>query len=135
MIPIVCVDDSMGMLFNNRRQSKDIVLTTKIIEMSNISRLLISEFSRSLFDTFDSNILLINNNFLDIADTGDFCFVENYSLYPYLDKIEKLIVFKWNREYPSDFSLDIDLSQWSLITTTNFKGNSHEKITMEVYKK
>ena len=51
------------------------------------------------------------------------------------DKIEKLIVFKWNREYPSDFSLDIDLSQWSLISTTDFKGNSHEKITMEVYKK
>ena len=134
MIPIVCVDDSMGMLFNNRRQSRDKVLINKIIEMSNISRLLIGEFSRSLFDTFDINMLLINDDFLNIAGNGDFCFVENYQLSPYIDKIEKLIIFKWNRKYPSDFSLDLNLSEWSLITTSNFKGSSHEELTMEVYK-
>jgi len=135
MIVMVCVDDSLGMLFNNRRQSRDKVLINKIIEMSNISKLWINEFSRPLFDSFESQIMLINDDFLDVADKGDYCFVENRSLSPHIDKIEKLVVFKWNREYPSDFSLDIDLSQWSLISTTDFKGNSHEKITMEVYKK
>lgn len=135
MIVMVCVDDSLGMLFNNRRQSRDKVLISKIIEMSNISKLWINEFSRPLFDSFESQIMLINDDFLDVADKGDYCFVENRSLSPYIDKIEKLVVFKWNREYPSDFSLDIDLSQWSLVSTTDFKGNSHEKITMEVYKK
>lgn len=135
MIVMVCVDDSLGMLFNNRRQSRDKVLISKIIEMSNISKLWINEFSRPLFDSFESQIMLINDDFLEVAGKGDYCFVENCSLSPYIDKVEKLIVFKWNREYPSDFSLDIDLSQWSIISTTDFKGNSHEKITMEVYKK
>ncbi len=132
---IVCVDDSFGMLFNNRRQSKDIVLTNRIIEMSNLTRLWIGEFSRSLFETLEPHILFIDDGFLDKAEAGDFCFVENCNLTPYIDKIEKLIVFKWNRDYPSDFSLDIDLADWKLVSTTDFKGNSHKEITMEVYKR
>ncbi len=135
MIVMVCVDNSLGMLFSNRRQSRDKVLINKIAEMSCISRLFINEFSRPLFESFESQIIIVNDDFLEMANNGDYCFVENCSLAPYIEKIEKLIVYKWNREYPSDFSLDIDLSQWSLISTTDFKGNSHDKITMEVYKK
>jgi hypothetical protein len=132
MIVIVCVDNSLGMLFNNRRQSRDSVLISKIIEMSASKRLLISEFSSSLFDGLNA---VVNERFLDIAEDGDFCFVENCTLSPYVDKIEKLIVFKWNRDYPSDFCLDLDLSQWALISNLDFEGSSHEKITMEVYEK
>ena len=132
---IVCIDDSFGMLFNNRRQSKDIVLTNRIVEMSNLTRLWIGEFSRSLFEGLDPHIMFIDDGFLEKAEPGDFCFVENLNLTPHIDKIEKLIVFKWNRNYPSDFSLDIDLSDWKLVSTTDFKGNSHKEITMEVYKR
>jgi len=132
---IVCVDDSLGMLFNNRRQSKDIVLTNKIVEMSNLSRLWIGEFSRSLFDGLDPHIMFIDDGFLEKADKGDYCLVENCHLTPYIDRIEKLIVFKWNRSYPSDFSLDLSLSDWNLVSTSDFKGNSHKEITMEVYKR
>lgn len=132
---IVCIDDSFGMLFNNRRQSKDIVLTNRIVEMSNLTRLWIGEFSRSLFEGLDPHIMFIDDEFLDKAEAGDYCFVENCLLTPHIDKIEKLIVFKWNRSYPSDFTLDIDLSKWNLVSTTDFKGNSHKEITMEVYKR
>ena len=132
---IVCVDDSLGMLFNNRRQSRDSVLIDRVIEMCDKSRLWIGEFSRSLFSTFDCPIMIINANFLNEAVAGDYCFVENVHLTPFIDKIEKLIVFKWNRSYPSDFCLDIDLSKWSLVSSNDFKGSSHEEITMEVYKR
>lgn len=132
---IVCVDDSLGMLFNNRRQSRDSVLINRVIDMCDKSRLWIGEFSRSLFSTFDCPIMIINDNFLNVAGAGDFCFVENVHLTPFVDKIERLIVFKWNRDYPSDFSLDVDLSEWSLVSSNDFKGSSHEEITMEVYKR
>ena len=131
----VCVDDSFGMLFNNRRQSRDIVLTNKLVEISGSSKLWISEFSKSLFSDFDNPNIIINDNFLEKAEDGDFCFVENKALSSYVDKIEKLIVFKWNRSYPSDFTLDVDLSSWKLIRIVDFEGNSHEKITMEEYEK
>lgn len=134
MIAIVCVDDSLGMIFNNRRQSRDIVLTQKIVELVSSSRLLINEFSRTLFASFNSDNIIVDDNFLEAAGCGDFCFVENQHLTPYVDKIEQLIVFKWNRSYPSDFSLDLELSKYILTDSLEFEGNSHDKITMEVYK-
>lgn len=135
---IVCVDDSRGMLFNRRRQSKDIVLTkrvTALAEASEDSRLWIHPFSLSLFAGIDCRQLVADEAFLDKAGKGDFCFVENCGLLGHADKIEELYVFKWNRTYPSDFSLDLDLSGWKLAATEGFAGNSHEKITMEVYGK
>ena len=52
-----------------------------------------------------------------------------------MDRLEKLIVFRWNRKYPADFWLDADLRDWKLIEAEEFPGNSHEKITQETYVK
>ncbi len=132
---IVCVDNSMGMLFNNRRQSKDIAVTDKIKNLTQGSHLWINEFSRSLFLEFEADRLTVDNDFLLKAKSTDYCFVENCTLKEYDEKIEKLLVFKWNRDYPYDFSFDIDLSECKLNSTEDFVGNSHEKITLEVYSK
>ena len=51
------------------------------------------------------------------------------------DKITEIIVYRWNRDYPADLFLDIDLKDWELAETAEFAGNSHEKITREVYRK
>ena len=70
------------------------------------------------------------------AEKGDFCFVEGESLLPYEEKIESIVLFKWNRDYPSDKKADIDLSNgWVLTQAEDFAGSSHEKKTMEIYKK
>jgi hypothetical protein len=50
-------------------------------------------------------------------------------------KIEKIIVFWWNRHYPSDRKFDLDLSKWNKVSEEEFAGYSHEKITKEVYEK
>ena len=52
-----------------------------------------------------------------------------------VDRLEKLIIFRWNRKYPADFWLDVDLGDWKLIEAEEFPGNSHEKITQETYVK
>ena len=130
---IVCVDNSLGMLFNNRRQSRDSVVINKILEISEGDRLLICEFSRSLFS--DGCNCVVDNDFLLNAENGDFCFVENRHLLPYEDKIEKLFIFKWNRDYPGDFFVDITLDRWKLLSASEFEGNSHKSITLEVYSK
>ena len=44
-----------------------------------------------------------------------------------------MIVFKWNRVYPKDFEFELDLSKWKLAESSEFKGSSHDNITMEVY--
>lgn len=132
---ILCIDDNFGMMFNKRRLSKDITLTKKIVEITKNSKLWLNKHSYALFEQLDTSNINVDENFLAEAANGEFCFVEDKELKPYEKWIEKLIVFRWNRSYPADQTLDIDLSKWRLSETNEFEGNSHEKITMEVYVK
>ncbi|MFQ9511320.1 MAG: ribonuclease Z [Lachnospiraceae bacterium] len=131
---IVCLDDNGGMLFNQRRQSRDRIVTADILSTTSASRLLISSFSEKLFEN-SINKPIADDNFLSIAGKGDFCFVENRKLAEYEKDINTIIVYRWNRMYPSDFTFDLNLAQWKLISAKEFTGYSHKKITKEVYEK
>ena len=50
-------------------------------------------------------------------------------------QIEKLIVFGWNRTYPFDFKLDLELDRMDKTAEEEFAGYSHEKITLSHYEK
>lgn len=135
MIVIVCVDNNLGMMFNNRRQSRDIEVVKKIIEFTKGSSLWMNKYSYELFEELDCNRINIDSGFLSETANGEYCFVENIDLEPYEKWVEKIIVFRWNTVYPSDHELDIDLGSWQLLESSEFVGKSHEKITMEVYVK
>lgn len=134
MIVILCLDDKKGMMFNNRRQSKDKFVIQDILKLVDGKKLFISSYSESLFQGLESN-LIIDDNFLNNVAKEDYCFVENNNLKDFSEKIEKIIVYKWNRIYPSDLKLEITIQDWNLIGRFEFVGNSHDKITREVYVK
>ena len=134
MIVILCLDDKKGMMFNNRRQSKDKFVIQDILKLVDGKKLFISSYSESLFQGLESK-LIIDDNFLNNAAEEDYCFVENNNLKDFAEKIEKIIVYKWNRIYPSDLKLEITIQDWNLIGRFEFVGNSHDKITREVYVK
>ena len=122
------------MLFNHRRLSRDRRVCEKILDYSNEKELWMNAYSRKLFtDLTDINSIQVDEEFLDKSQS--ICFVENQDITPYLPKIDTLVLFQWNRDYPADFFFTVDLSQWNLISTEDFEGTSHEKITMEVYEK
>ena len=133
MTVISCVDIKMGTMFNNRRQSQDSVLRKRVLEISKEAKLWMSPYSEKQFEENDNGNICVADNFLVAADNEDYCFVEGISFAPCLDKIDHIIIYKWNRDYPSDKTLDVDLSEWYLESTFDFKGSSHEKITEEVY--
>ena len=134
MIVILCLDDKKGMMFNNRRQSKDKFVIQDILKLVDGKKLFISSYSESLFQGLESK-LIIDDNFLNNAAEEDYCFVENNNLKDFSEKIEKIIVYNWNRIYPSDLKLEITIQDWNLIGRFEFVGNSHDKITREVYVK
>ena len=134
MIVSLCLDDKKGMVFNNRRQSKDKFVIQDILKLVDGKKLFISSYSESLFQGLESK-LIIDDNFLNNAAEEDYCFVENNNLKDFSEKIEKIIVYKWNRIYPSDLKLEITIQDWNLIGRFEFVGNSHDKITREVYVK
>ncbi len=46
---IVCLDDKNGMMFNNRRQSRDKILIENMLELCKDKKLYTSEYSSKLF--------------------------------------------------------------------------------------
>lgn len=135
MIAIVCLDDKNGMSFNHRRQSRDVCLRTWMMEMTRGSRLWMSDYSAGQFSEKEREGIWVSNSFLEKAGEGDYVFVEDDALAPYERKVEKLVVFRWNRVYPGDRYFDLDLTggQWHKAETRDFPGKSHKRITMEVY--
>lgn len=127
---IACVDNNMGVAFNNRRQSRDRCLINQIL--SEITgNLIIESYSTALFP---ADRVSVKNDILKETKAGEWCFSEKRSLKGYEDRIEKLMLCRWNRDYPADMHLDLDLNGWRLLSVEEIAGSSHEKITMEVWK-
>lgn len=131
---VVCLDDGNGILFNKRRQSKDSILRQRLLERSRGSVLWMNAYSAAQFAEMSDSIR-VNEDFLSKAGEGEYCFVENLDVAPFADRINQVIVYKWNRKYPADtrFPMELFTSRWKLIESTEFAGSSHERITEEVY--
>lgn len=125
MILITCIDNRNGIMFNKRRVSKDALLIERLKGITKENKIYVSEYSKPLFDGFDNLVLSIEN-----LTNNDFYFLEDED---YTGNIDKIIIYKWNRDYPADKYFDIDLSSYELISTQDFQGSSHDLITEEIY--
>ena len=124
MILIACVDDNFGLMFNNRRQSKDRVVIQRIVEIIRDNPIYMSIYSKELFE--GENIVISNEN-------PEFYFLENEEINDF-SNIEKIILFHWNRIYPNDRKFDLPKA-FKEVSKTEFEGYSHEKITEVHYEK
>ena len=127
---IVCLDDRNGMTFLGRRQSQDALLRRDLLAYVAGSTLSMNAYSAAQFEAGSP---------ISTAEQPAACgywFVENLPVEPLLP-LEELVIYRWNRHYPSDkkFPLALALEGLQLAHTAHFPGSSHEKITREVYKK
>lgn len=131
---LVAVDKNGGIMFNNRRVSQDSVLRTKIMEICGDSPLYMSEYSAKQFKDYPDRIK-IDNKFPSNCKPEDFCFLEDILISS--KDIDELYLFNWNRNYPSDFKFEFNPLEYGMkkVKTTDFKGSSHDKITLTVYRK
>ncbi len=129
MIIALCVDNAFGMRFCGRRQSKDSAVRQRLLELSG-GKLRMSHYSARQFD----GDIYAGEDYLSGAGDGDWCFVENSDYAAFAEHIEQLVLFHWNRDYPAD-GYFVFPGSWSLYSTEDFPGTSHEKITQEVYRK
>ncbi len=130
---IICIDENNGYSFFNRRQSKDCLLRERILSLTEGCSLWMNEYSARQFENAEN--INVDNNYLSKAGNGDYCFIEidNISL----QSVEKVVLYKWNRSYPADkfFAFDLFSEGFKLVSSFDFKGNSHENITEEIYVK
>ena len=134
---IAILDDRDGMLFNHRRQSQDRVLRQMILELTRPASLWMDAYTFRQFAGQEEPHIRVDEDFPYMAAPGDYCFVEDRAPGAFADRVEEIILFRWNRKYPGDLFFDIPLDKggWQLTSTEEFAGSSHAKITMEVYQK
>ena len=131
MILAVCIDDHNGLSFNSRRVSSDKAVIQDIVKVADTQIIMITPYSAPLFQDFQGRIEVKKN----IFESSAVCFAEAGDFLSVIDDVEKLIVYKWNRRYPSDqkFPLDAFKACMRLENTEDIPGSSHPCITREVY--
>lgn len=130
---IFCIDDKCGMMFFGKRQSQDKSLRDWIINYAHGAKLWMSPYSAKQFD--GNPDISVDDGYMSKAEENDVCFIEDgdYSA----DKANEIVLCKWNRHYPSDKGFDIDLKSlgFKKIGSEDIKGSSHDKITIERYRR
>lgn len=94
---IICLDQNNGMLFNNRRQSRDRIVRKNILEYINGAKLYMDEYSFKQFSEEKADNIIVDNN-LENATEHDFCFVERQEVR--IEEINKIIVYRWEQNLP-----------------------------------
>lgn len=123
MTLIVCVDDKMGMAFNKRRQSRD---SEVIKDISSLGlSLYMHERSAALFEGVEIKTAS--------SDECDAYFLEFAAPSTLNTHFERIILYRWNRHYPSDTRFDIPLDNYRSSEVFEFAGSSHENITRETF--
>ena len=134
MYIVVCLDTMGGILFNNRRQSRDSVIVNDVVHMAG-EKLYMSAYSKKLFKDVDG--ITVGEEFPFTYDEGAYCFAECEIPEEAVDKAEGFVIYHWNKLYPQDVSFDISLvkNNFKLESSEDLVGTSHDKITKEIWKK
>lgn len=129
----LCVDDKGGMTFLGRRQSSDRNLIDDLVRYCK-GDIYVNSFSEPLFIGQDERVKVVDNP-LEDAPSGSVCFIENLPLAGHSESIEAIILYKWNRVYPSDKKVDIAFSDYRVTEFSQVRGSSHDVITRVILKR
>lgn len=132
MVLIACVDDNNGLLFNNRRLSSDINVVKDI--SLKYDKIICSDYSYDLLKREKFSILNNNDDLVKKTNVEGIYFIEDV-IPENLELFNKIILYCWNRNYPSDLKLNINFDLFELQETINIDGNSHDIITKTIYKR
>lgn len=128
---IVCVEDRFGMSFCGRRLSKDAEVIGHILGLTKGCRLWTHPGSAELFP---QGSVSCDDACFQKVGKDEFCFAEMEIPKWVLEQVEDVILYRWNRTYPSTVKFPRQLlDSRHMIASESFPGNSHEKITMERY--
>lgn len=126
---IACVDNRMGLLFNGRRLSRDRAVREKIMSIIP-NEIIMTPYSANQFENKYQEKITQTSEFTFQKD--NYYFIEANEMIPW-EKVDTLLLFQWNRNYPADTFLLIPKGQTFVMKSSeDFDGSSHF-ITMEVY--
>lgn len=131
---IVCIDDHNGILFNNRRVSRDAVLCENVMQLLKDNILYLDEYSSKLFESYADRICVKE---LQKGSIGaeEYYFFEKGDISALEEEIVECILYRWNRAYPADTFLDMKGEGYEMAEQMEFAGSSHSRITREIWRR
>ena len=131
---IICIEDRGGMMFNKRRETRDRLVSLDMLVEAGASRLYIEPYSEKLFRGNEESVHVVEN-VLEETPADGCCFVEDRDLAGSEEKIDTLIIYRWNRVYPYDRKLDIDMGRYERTGRIEFAGYSHDCVTKDTFRR
>lgn len=131
---IIAIGERGEMLFNKRRVSRDEYIIDDIIKVTG-GNLTVKPYSAKLFARYPE-VKITEGGSLD-AGTCEWCFIEDEELFSALKDASALLIYNFNRTYPSDVKFDtvpVEMG-FSLKSESSFAGHSHDKITRLLYER
>lgn len=131
---ICAVSNQMGITFNHRRVSRDKTIYADIAGSLAGKNLYMDIYSEALFvDMKDQINIIASPDYLRHAKQDEYAFFEVGEIDP--EKVKMIVLYRFNRDYPSDFNLELDFTTFEMVSRTEFTGSSHDTITKEIWKR
>jgi hypothetical protein len=121
------------MTFFGRRQSADSALRERMISYANGKELFMDAYSAAQFADCEANIA-VTDDFSGVPDDS-VCFIEDLEPESLLRRSDRLVIYRWNRNYPSETSFSFNPYEegMKLERMSDFSGFSHPRITEEIW--
>ena len=130
------IDERGGMSFFGKRQSRDKLLVERLLSHTEYKKIYISPYSEPLFSEYQDERVCVTESFPSDEEDA-LCFFELDDISKFDERISSILLYKWNRHYPSDkhFPYDPNERGYTLLSSADFKGSSHDNITEEIWTK
>ena len=112
----------------------DSALRRRAMALTEGNGLYMSAYSAGQFSDYAGSIQIVEDPVRQVPRDGWY-FLELSDPEPLVQNADRLAVFHWNRDYPSDKRFPLEHVQKTalLLFREEFPGSSHEAITLEVY--
>ena len=133
MILMACVDGRNGMAFNCRRQSRDRAVRADLLAEAG-GGLPLGEWGHgSPVPGGGAEPPLCGRVVFGKGGARSPALWRTALWRPFAGRVERVVLYRWDRAYPADLYWDLSLEGWTLARQEEFPGFSHEIITKEVY--
>lgn len=129
---VICLDEKNGINFNKRRQTMDIRQREDLLKLVDGEKLFLKKYSYDLYKDMSFNFEVVEK----FGDEEGYYLFEEKVPSEFLEKVDTLICYFWNRRYPFDDTFnEHNSSNWIEVERKSFDGYSHEEITRVIYKR
>ena len=134
---IICVDDRGGVSYHGRRLSQDRLQRIDVIQRFASHGFCMKKETADLYHQIDKRCYQVIPAWKQVLSSDRWWVSEDIEFLQWLDQLEELVIYRWNRLYPSDkkLLLSLPVADWRCILHDSFVGSSHAKIDVEHYVK